>query len=288
MKIIEKKIVSGDQEPRITSMVIASPEVAAKAQPGQFVILMVSEQGERIPLTIVDTDARKGTVTIMFQEVGYTTKRLGTLEVGQSLYSFVGPLGNPTPIENYGKVLIVGGGVGIAEVYPVVKALKKAGCSLHTILGARSRDLLVLKDEIKSFSDSFYPVTDDGSFGEKGFVTGPLQRILEKDGDFKLVYCVGPLPMMKAVSELTRPYGIKTIVCLCTIMIDGTGMCGGCRLTEGGKVRFCCVDGPDFDGHLVDFEELLSRQKRFVPQEKQALEKIRPDKNCRCLNKQGN
>jgi len=287
MKIIEKKVVSGEQLPRITSMIISSPEVAKKALPGQFIILMVSEQGERIPLTVVDTDPDKGTVTIMFQEVGYTTKLLGTLNEGDELHSFVGPLGNPTPIENYGKVLIVGGGVGIAEVFPVVKALNKAGCSLYTVLGARSKDLLILKDEIKAFSHQFYPVTDDGTFGEKGFVTGPLGRILKEDQDFSLVYCVGPLPMMKAVSELTRPYSIKTIVCLCTIMIDGTGMCGGCRLTEAGQVKFCCVDGPDFDGHLVDFDELLARGKRFKPQEEQALQKGSGHKNCRCLDKQG-
>lgn len=275
MKILEKKVISGVQGPRITRMVISSPEIAKKALPGQFVILMATEVGERIPLTIVDTDTQKGTVTIIFQEVGYTTKLLGTLEVGGELYSFVGPLGNPTHIKNYGKVLVVGGGVGIAEVYPVVKALKQAGCILHTVLGARSKGLLILRDKIKKFSNKLYLATDDGTLGEKGFVTAILERILEQNSEFALMYCVGPVPMMKVVSQITKPYGIKTIVCLCTIMIDGTGMCGGCRLTEAGKVKFCCVDGPDFDGHLVDFDELTQRQGRFINEEKRVMQKLR-------------
>ena len=270
MKIIVKERIAEN----LTKFVIESPLIAEKALPGQFILLMVKEEGERIPLTIVDSDKEKKTITIIFQEVGYTTKLLGTLKEGDSLYSLVGPLGKPTPIENYGKVIVLGGGVGIAELLPVVKALKQAGCVITSILGGRTKQLVILPDQVKEYSDSIFITTDDGSLGEKGLVTDPLKRLLEENKDYGFIFCVGPLPMMRAVSDITRPYGIKTIVCLNSIMIDGTGMCGGCRVTVDGQTKFTCVDGPDFDGHQVDFGELMSRQKRFVSQEEQAMEKF--------------
>lgn len=281
MKIITKEIIADTQGTRLTRFVIQSPLIAQKAQPGQFIILMVKEEGERIPLTIVDTDLKQGTVTLIVQEIGYSTRLLGTLNPGDSLYSLVGPLGHPTEVKNYGKVLIVGGGVGIAELFPIVRVLKKAGNIIYTILGARTKELLILKDAIEEYSDKLYIATDDGSLGEKGFVSDTLKKILKNDSDFQLVYCVGPVPMMKAVSEITRPYGIKTLVCLNSIMLDGTGMCGGCRLVESGKSKFCCVDGPDFDGHQVDFDDLLNRQGRFIDEEKESLKKLSGHK-CKC------
>jgi ferredoxin--NADP+ reductase len=281
MKIVNKKVLADIGDTRITRIDVESALIAQRAQAGQFVILMVSEAGERVPLTIVDTNKDKGIITLIFQELGYSTKLLGTLKEGDSLYSLVGPLGHPTPINNYGKVLVVAGGVGIAEVLPLVKSLKEAGCSIYTILGARTKELLILKDEIEACSDKLFISTDDGSLGEKGFVSNILQRILDEESDFGLAYCVGPVPMMKVISQITKPYNIKTMVCLNAIMLDGTGMCGGCRLIEGGVVKFCCVDGPEFDGHLVDFDELMNRQKRFVPEEQQAMEKLKA-KNHKC------
>jgi len=274
MEIISKEVLAGIADSKITKIEVYSPLIAKKVLAGQFVILMVTEEGERIPLTVVGKDSQKQTITLIFQEVGYSTKLLGTLNVGDSLYSLVGPLGHATPIKKYGKIIAVGGGVGIAEILPVVKALKEAGNTIVSILGARTKDLLILREEIKECSDTLHLTTDDGSLGEKGFVSDVLQRQLKQDSDFTLVYCVGPVPMMKKVSEVTKPYKIKTIVCLNAIMLDATGMCGGCRFIEGGRVRFCCVDGPEFDGHLVDFDELMQRQKRFVDEEKQALKKL--------------
>ena len=270
MIIIEKKRLSEN----LVKFVIEAPLIAQKALPGQFVILMVREEGERIPLTIVNTDTVKKTITIIFQEVGYTTKILGMLKSGDSLHTLVGPLGKPTHIKNYGKIIVIGGGVGIAELLPVVHALKDAGCKVTSILGGRTAKLVILKDEIKEFSNQLYITTDDGSLGEKGLVTDPLKRLLNEDSDYGLVFCVGPVPMMQAVSELTKPFKVKTIVCLNSIMIDGTGMCGGCRVTIAGETRFTCVDGPDFDGHDVDFNELISRQKRFLQHEEQAMCKL--------------
>lgn len=271
MKIIEKIRLAAAGETVITQLKIHSPHIAEKALPGQFVIVMVSEKGERIPLTLVDTDPKSGIITVIFQEVGYSTKLLGQLNPSQSLYSLAGPLGRPSPIKKYGKVVVVGGGVGIAEVLPVARALQKEGNTIYTVLGARTKDLVILQDEIRRYSERILCATDDGSFGDKGFVTTPLIQFFEEIPEIKLVYCVGPLLMMKSVSELTRSRGIPTIVCLNAIMLDGTGMCGSCRLTIEGKIKFCCVDGPDFDGHKVDFDELLMRQNRFVHQERQAL-----------------
>lgn len=281
MRIIKKEILAEAQDTRIMRIRIDSVDIAKKALPGQFVILMISEEGERIPLTVAETDSINGVITLIFQELGYSTKLLGTLEAGDSLYSLVGPLGKATPIENYGKVLIVGGGVGIAEVLPVTKALKEAGCEIYSILGARSKDLLILKDEIQEHSDKLFISTDDGSLGEKGFVSDILKRILQEDQDFQLVYCVGPVPMMRVVSDVTRTFGIKTEVSLNAIMLDGTGMCGGCRLIVDGESKFCCVDGPEFDAHLVDFDDLIQRQKRFIPEEKRSIEKLSNHK-CMC------
>ena len=277
MKIISKKILADHEGVRTTMLEVIAPIISKKAQPGQFIILMVKEEGERIPLTIADADRTKETITLVFQEVGYSTKLLGSLNEGGSLYSLVGPLGHTTPIENYGKVMIIAGGVGIAEVLPIVRSLKEVGNDATTILGANTKDLVILQHEIESQSDRLFVSTDDGSLGKKGFVTDILVDILAKDKDFGLVYCVGPIPMMKKVSEVTKPYNIKTIVCLNAIMLDGTGMCGTCRLHEGEQVKFCCVDGPDFDGHKVDFDELMHRQNRFLLEEKEILKH-----KCKC------
>ena len=270
MKIIQKETIAEN----LTKFVIESRLIAKKALPGQFIVLMVSEAGERIPLTIVDTDKTEGLITIIFQEVGYTTKLLGKLGVGDSLYSLVGPLGKPTEINNYGRVIVVGGGVGIAELLPVVKALKEAGCEITSILGGRTENLVILRDQVKQFSDQLYITTDDGSLGEKGLVTAPLKRLLSEASDWGLVFCVGPVVMMKVVSDLTKEYKIETIVCLNAIMIDGTGMCGGCRVRVNNETKFTCVDGPDFNGHQVDFKELMTRQKRFLQHEDQSLCKL--------------
>lgn len=270
MKIIVKEHIAQD----LTRFVVESKLIAEKALPGQFIMLMVSKEGERIPLTIVDTDKKNQTITIISQEVGYSTKLLGRLEPGDSLYSLVGPLGKATPVRNYGKAIVVGGGVGIAELLPVARAFKDAGCTITSILGGRTAELVILSEQVKEYSDDMYITTDDGSRGEKGLVTDPLKKLIEKGQNYGLVFCVGPLPMMRAVSDLTRPFNIKTLVCLNSIMIDGTGMCGGCRVTINGETKFTCVDGPDFDGHEVDFNELMTRQKRFTSYEKHAMCKL--------------
>ncbi|UCD15501.1 MAG: sulfide/dihydroorotate dehydrogenase-like FAD/NAD-binding protein [Candidatus Omnitrophota bacterium] len=281
MKIVNKVVLAETADTRIVRIDVEAAVIAAKAQPGQFIVLMVKQTGERIPLTIVDKNQNKGTITLIFQEIGYSTKLLGTLKQGDSLYSLVGPLGHPTLVKNYGKVFVVAGGVGIAEALPLVKSLKEGGCLIYSILGAKTKELLILKDEIGKYCDKLYVSTDDGSLGEKGFVSDILERVLRKEKDFGLVYCVGPLPMMKVVSQITKPYNIKTTVCLNAIMLDATGMCGGCRLIEAGKVKFCCVDGPEFDGHLVDFDELMQRQDRFINEEKRSLGKFK-DKGHKC------
>ncbi|MFH1902289.1 MAG: sulfide/dihydroorotate dehydrogenase-like FAD/NAD-binding protein, partial [Candidatus Omnitrophota bacterium] len=274
MRILEKEHIAEN----LTKFIIDSPLIAQKALPGQFIVLMVRENGERIPLTIVEADKKKKTITLIFQEVGYTTKLLGKLEAGESLYSLTGPLGKPTPIKNYGKVIVLGGGVGIAELLPIAKALKQKGNHISTILGVKTKGLLILEQGLRAVSDEFYITTDDGSYGKKGFTVDILKDLLTKyeilNTKYELVYCVGPIPMMRAVSELTRPFKIKTIVCLNSIMIDGTGMCGCCRVTVAGAVKFTCVDGPDFDGHLVDFNELTIRQKRFLEHEKESICKL--------------
>jgi ferredoxin--NADP+ reductase len=251
-------------------MKIKAPLVAKKAQAGQFIILRIDEKGERIPLTIADFDRREGTITIIFMEVGKTTKQLGTLNVGDSLQNFAGPLGMPSEIEKYGTVVCVGGGVGIAPLYPIVKALKEAGNHVVSILGARNEKLLLLEDEIESFSDEFYIATDDGSKGHKGFVSDVLQKQIDEKEKIDMVMAIGPVIMMKVVADLTKKYNIKTLVSLNPIMVDGTGMCGGCRVSVGGETKFACVDGPEFDGHKVDFENLMLRNRRFIKEEEES------------------
>ena len=268
-KILKKEILV-HFSPRIIKMKIEAPFLAYKVKPGQFVILMVSSYGERIPLTVVDKD--KKTITLIFQEVGYTTKLLGRLKEGKTLYSLVGPLGNPAPIKKYGKVVAIGGGVGVGLIYPIIKALKKEENFVVSILGAKSKDYLILKKEIEKISDQLFITTDDGSEGEKGLVTDVLERVLKKE-KFDLAYCVGPLLMMKKVSQITSLYNLKTIASLNPIMIDGTGLCGSCRLLYNGEVKFACCDGPDFDAHLVDFDDLIRRNTRFQEEEKLLYEK---------------
>jgi len=257
-------------------MVIAAPEVARKARAGQFVIVRIDEYGERIPLTVADYDREKGTITIIFQEVGKTTMHLGALEPGDELATFVGPLGHPTEIENYGTVACVGGGVGIAPLYPIARALKEAGNTVISIIGARTRGLLFWEDEMRAVSDELIVCTDDGSYGRKALVIEPLEELLEqRDGEIARVWAIGPAIMMKFVSLTTKPYKVMTIVSLNTIMIDGTGMCGGCRVQLTGGAKFVCVDGPEFDAHQVDWELLLARQRFYLEEEKQAADRWR-------------
>jgi ferredoxin--NADP+ reductase len=263
-QILKKQILA----PAITKYEIKAPLIARKRKAGNFVILRVDGNGERIPLTIVDGDPATGSITLIVQSIGKTTRLLSTKEAGDSLMDVVGPLGNPTPIENHGAVACVGGGVGTAELYPIARALREAGNKVYSIVGARSSDLIVLEEEMRNCSDHLTVTTDDGTYGQKGFVTDALEGLLDGDAGIKAVYAIGPLPMMKAVSQLTKPYGTKTYVSLNTIMVDGTGMCGGCRVTIGGKMKFACVDGPEFEGHEVDFDELMMRNRTYVDMEK--------------------
>lgn len=258
--------------PTVVRMVIEAPLIAAKAKAGQFVILRATEDGERIPLTVADYDRVTGTVTIIFQVVGATTLTLSRLEVGERLQDFVGPLGRATETEGLHKVAVIGGGVGTAIAYPVAKALHEQGAQVHCIVGFRSRDLVILQEEFTAVSDKLLTMTDDGSYGEKGLVTDALRRLIESGEQYDEVIAIGPLPMMKYVSLLTKEYGVKTVVSMNPIMIDGTGMCGGCRLTVGGRTRFACVDGPEFDGHQVDFDEAMERSRLYHEQERHAYE----------------
>jgi len=267
MKILNKEVLTDHQGIRIVRLAVSAPEIAAKAKPGQFIVLMVKEEGERIPLTVVKTDPVTGSIIIIAQEAGLTTKLLGKIEPGESLYSIVGPLGHPTQIRKYGKVAIVGGGVGIAEIYPVAQAMKAAGNDVTSIIGSRSKDLLILEKELKESSDRVIVMTDDGSYGRKGFVTDALKEILGKDR-LDLVYAVGPIPMMKAVAAVTEPFGVLTFVSLNPLMVDGTGMCGCCRVTVGGEIKFSCVDGPEFDAHQVNWSELVKRNGIYGEKEK--------------------
>ena len=254
-------------------MVIDAPHVARKAEPGQFIILRVSEEGERIPLTIADFDREKGSITIIFQEVGATTMALGEMNEGDCLHDFVGPLGKASELEDMKKVAVVGGGLGCAIAYPQAKKLHEMGCQVDLVAGFRSKDIIILEEEMKAASTNLYIMTDDGSNGNKGFVTDKLKELIEAGNQYDAVIAIGPMIMMKFVSEVTRPYGIKTIVSMNTIMVDGTGMCGGCRLTVGGETKFACVDGPDFDGHLVDFDEAISRSRMYKAEEAVSMER---------------
>ena len=268
-KIIEKEVLSPD----VKLMKIDAPLVARKAQPGQFIILRIDEEGERIPLTMMDTDSNKGLVTIIFQEVGKTTKQLGSLNQGDELLDFVGPLGKATHIESMGTVVCIGGGIGVAPVYPIARAFKRIGNHLISIIGSRTKELLILEKEMQEISDKLSITTDDGSYGYHGLVTEPLQKLIDDGLKIDLVMAIGPVPMMRAVCNLTRSYNIKTMVSLNPIMIDGTGMCGGCRVTVDHKTQFACVDGPEFDGHLVDFDALRKRQGTFKILEKESMHK---------------
>lgn len=264
-RIVAKKVLNE----QVVSLTLEAPFVARKVQPGQFVMIRTDEYGERIPLTVADFDREKGWLTIIFQTVGFTTKKLGKMEVGDAIADCVGPLGCPTEFGTPKKAIVVGGGVGCAIAYPQAKALFGMGVETDVIAGFRNKDIVILEDEMKAVSSHFYITTDDGSYGEKGFVTDVLRRLLQ-NGSYDLVIAIGPIPMMKFVSKTTEEFGVKTLVSLNPIMIDGTGMCGGCRVTVGGETKFACVDGPDFDGHLVDYDELMRRNGFYREEEAHA------------------
>lgn len=268
--IVKKRVLNET----VTLMEIEAPLVARKALPGQFIIFRIDEEGERIPLTIAGYDREKGTVTIIFQKVGYTTMKLDTLNEGDALLDFVGPLGEPSHTEGIKRAAVIGGGLGVAIAYPQAKALHEAGCEVDLIVGFRNEHLIILKDELAAACTDLTIMTDDGSNGNKGFVTQALQAKLDAGKVYDEVIAIGPLPMMKAVCDLTKPKDIKTIVSMNPIMIDGTGMCGGCRVTVDGVTKFACVDGPDFDGHQVDWAEAISRSRMFRPEEQRAMEKL--------------
>jgi ferredoxin--NADP+ reductase len=261
-------------------LVVRAPVVAHKAQAGQFVIVRIDAEGERIPLTIADFDREQETITLVFQEVGKTTKQMGTMQVGDEFASFTGPLGLPSEIEKYGTVLCVGGGVGIAPIYPIARALRAAGNRVLSIIGARNQDLLFWEDKMRSVSDELVVCTDDGSYSRKALVTIPLKERLESGQPIDRIWAIGPAIMMKFCSLTTQPYGVPTIVSLNSIMVDGTGMCGACRVEVGGQTRFVCVDGPEFDGHQVDWDQLLARQRIYLEQEKVAMERWQHKGQC--------
>jgi ferredoxin--NADP+ reductase len=263
-RIVRKQVLA----PTVTRFDIEAPFIAKKRKAGNFVMIRVEQHGERIPLTIADGDPATGTITLIVQAIGKTTKLLCNKEQGEDLLDVVGPLGNPTPIEYLGNVICVGGGVGTAELYPIARALRDAGNTVSTIIGARALELVILEPEMRAISAATYVTTDDGSYGRRGFVTDQLKDILDSGTPIGAVFAIGPLPMMKAVADLTRSYNVHTLVSLNTIMVDGTGMCGGCRVTIGGEMKFACVDGPEFDGHKVDFNELMMRNRTYVEMER--------------------
>ncbi len=276
-KIVSKQVLN----PTVTKMEIEAPLVAKKAEPGQFIILRTDENGERIPLTVADYDREKGTVTIIFQIVGATTNHLNTFNEGDYIQDFVGPLGRPTHTEGLKKVAVVGGGVGCAIAYPVTKKLYDMGVEVHSVVGFRTKDLVILEDEFKNHSNVFKLMTDDGSYGEKGLVTNALEQLIKEGNQYDEVITIGPLIMMKFVCKLTKEYNIPTVASMNPIMIDGTGMCGGCRLTVGGETKFACVDGPEFDGHKIDFDEAIKRGQMYKEFEKHAYEE-----SCNLLKKE--
>jgi len=265
-----KVLAKQELAPQVKLVKVYAPEIAEKAKPGQFVIIRIDEKGERIPLTLVTWEKDKGEITLIFQEVGVTTRKLGMLQVGDEILNIAGPLGNPSDIKHYDSVAVVCGGVGTVAAYPIAKAFKEVGNKVISIVGARNKDLLILEDEMKSVSDELYISTDDGSKGYKGFVSDVLKTLIEKGYRFDVVYAIGPPLMMRATAEVTRPYGIKTIVSLNPIMVDGMGMCGVCRVSVGGKTRFACFEGPEFDAHQVNFDELIKRLRMYQPEEKLA------------------
>ena len=267
-KILKKKILN----PTVTLMEVDAPLVAKKAEPGQFIILRVDNEGERIPLTVADYDREKGSITIIFQVVGASTEKLNHLNEGDYIHDFVGPLGRATHTEGLKKVAVVGGGVGCAIAFPVAKKLFEQGTEVHSVVGFRNQDLVILEDEFAANSTKLIRMSDDGSWGEKGLVTDALRKLIESGEEYDEVITIGPLPMMKFVCKLTKEFGVKTIASMNPVMIDGTGMCGGCRLTVGGKTMFACVDGPEFDGHLIDFDEAISRSATYRTFERHAHE----------------
>ena len=266
-KILRKQQLSQD----ICLVEFEAEDITKAAKPGQFVILRVDEKGERFPLTIYDFNKEKGTITVVCQAVGVSTRKLCALNKDNDILDVAGPLGHPTKMEKIGKIICIGGGVGAAEAYPIARAYKQAGNDVTVIIGSRTKELLICEEELKSLGVKVYITTDDGSYGRKGFVTDILKELISKD-KYDLVYAIGPVVMMKAVSDMTKPHNIKTSVSLNSIMVDGTGMCGCCRIRYNNESKFTCVDGPEFNGHLVDFDELLNRQNRFLNKEKQALE----------------
>ena len=269
-RIVKKEAL----KPTVTLYEIEAPMVAKKAEPGQFIILRVDENGERIPITIHDYDREKGTVTIIVQTIGATTEKLSHKQQGEYIQDFVGPLGRPTETEGKKKVCVVGGGVGCAIAYPVLKKFHDCGAEVHAVVGFKNKDVVILEDKFKSASDVMKLVTDDGSYGEKGLVTDALKQLIEEGNQYDEIFAIGPAIMMKFVSKTTEPYGIPTTVSMSPIMVDGTGMCGGCRLTVGGETKFACVDGPDFDGHKVDWDESLKRGKMYFDWERHKHEEV--------------
>ena len=268
-KILEKREMA---ENTVCHFTIEAPLIAKKAKPGQFVVLRPTETGERIPLTMAGTDPAQGTIDIIFQVVGKTTALMRTFRQGDAFLDIIGPLGKPTHLEKLGTVICVGGGTGVAVLYPITRALQETGNHVISIIGSRTKDLLILEDEMKNVSDELFITTDDGSYGRHGFVTDALKDLLDERKDIKLVVGIGPVPMMNFVCKTTKPYGVKTMVSLNAIMVDATGMCGACRVSVGGKTQFCCVDGPEFDGHQVDFNELTKRQAAYLKEERQSYE----------------
>jgi NAD(P)H-flavin reductase len=261
--------------PQVKEFAVRAPVLARKAKAGQFVIVRIDEEGERIPLTIADADADAGTITLVVQEVGRTTIEMGRLGEGDAILHLIGPLGTPSHIERFGTVCMIGGGIGVAPIYPIAVAMREAGNRVISIIGARTKALLFWEDRMRAASDELYVTTDDGSYGVKGFVSNELERLIGEGREINLVTAIGPVPMMRAVVKTTRPHEIHTVVSLNPIMVDGTGMCGGCRVTVGGETKFTCVDGPEFDGHLVDFDELVQRQSYYKDLEAAAAEECR-------------
>ena len=262
-KILDKQELA----PNVKLFTVHAPDIAEKAKPGQFVILRADRRGERFPLTLVDWEREKGAITFIFQQVGVSTRKLGSLRVGDEIPDILGPLGNPSDIKPFSPVAVVGGGVGMATAYPIAKGLKEAGNTVISIVGARTKSLLLLEDEMRSVSDEFYVSTDDGSMGCKGLVSDVLKGLIEKGHPLDFVYAVGPPVMMRSIAEVTRPCGIKTVVSLNPIMVDGMGMCGACRVSVGGETKFACIDGPEFDGHQVDFDDLIKRLRMYQAEE---------------------
>ena len=269
-RILEKSLIAEG----ICRFIIAAPKIAKKRKAGNFVVVRANEYAERIPLTIVDSDLERGTITLIIQGVGKSTRLLNSLWPGDELADVIGPLGHPTPIDHFGTVMCVGGGVGTAEILPIARAAKAAGNEVISIIGARTKSLLILEDEMREASDELYIVTDDGSYERQGLVLDPLGDLISEGRDPDVIYAIGPMPMMRAVAELTEPYNIKTFVSLNPVMIDGTGMCGGCRVVVDGKTRFACVDGPEFNAHQVDFDTLILRNRAYAQEEKLALERF--------------